>query len=137
MVNSARNSLLVLFLASSLYAGTVEISQDILDGSDKISAINENFNALFNGKLDVRPGSIYPKASGKYDLGSLNYKFKSLYLSDILVLPSSTAIRGTITPQAVNQIIGNTSVPGQVCIATGTLTSTWVVLGSTSTVCPN
>lgn len=128
---------LALALAFLLPSPLLAISQDIrsegVEGRE-VGTINENFRALDQRKLDARPGDIIPRVADYYTLGTANYPWRGLYLSDILVMPQAAAIRNVITPASAGQLIYSTG-GSYVCLSTGTTASTWVLLHTPATVC--
>jgi hypothetical protein len=71
-----------LFASGLAYA--LEILPDSkVDTPQEVAAINNNFAYLNNGKLDLRPGSIIPKADSLYNLGASGTEWANLYVDSI------------------------------------------------------
>lgn len=107
--------LLFLFLPLTAYAG--DIRTEAVENR-AVSQLNDNIRRLEVSKIDKTPAELHPRR---------------------FFFPRASAIRGTLVPGDIGEAYQNSLQLNQVCIATATNSSAWVLLstGTTAIACPN
>lgn len=59
------------------------LPDDKVDTAPEVAAINSNFRLLHNGKLDLKPGNIIPRADSLYTLGASGTEWAQVYVDTV------------------------------------------------------
>lgn len=92
-------------------------------------------------------GNLVPTTTNASDLGSSSLYWKDLYLNGVakigtaqftsrVAIPTAAAIRGTIVPTYVGQMVLNTTTP-QICVSTGNANAYQWIIADGSGACSN
>lgn len=72
----------------NLHASLIQLPQ--LKTPQDVETVNQNFRFLFQGKLDIRPGSVIPLHASISNLGSVSYPWNNLYVNYLTVNSTGT-----------------------------------------------
>lgn len=110
-------SFLLLLFSSPCFASFAPINDGAIDTADEVYSVNEGIQALYRGKLDLRPGTILPKTDSLYNLGASGTEWAAGYFDTLNT--STLNITSTLTSSSSGTF-------------TGILTSSRVLVGDGS-----
>lgn len=115
----------VLFLLAPFvgHSYTNELISESVNTPDQVTVINNNFRKLYSGKLDLKPGDVFPKRDSTYIIGESGNEWLAGYFDSVitstLTASSFTATSGSFTNLTTSNS-GTTALGGTI-----TLTGTW------------